>query len=234
MGRANHPGGESGDPRQPMAKGKPGNITSLRPRPSSPDAGLPVFADPTLRRLAASWIAAPASPRRASSRLDRSSSFSGVRRLDQPWKASGLGACRRVYKTRRASLRPPATNGQYSALCSNAQTGVSDCGMLGSVGRVARRRPGGRARDALAPERRNHCAVHHCRHSPNRLASGNNRDVHDRRIRTSAVGGGPRLVRRGAAERPPLARLVARIEGTRSVGRRAGSATPELRVPFRS
>ena len=49
------------------------------------------------RRLSASWIAAPASPRRASPRWDRSFSFSGVRRLARTWKASGLGACRRVY-----------------------------------------------------------------------------------------------------------------------------------------
>src|SRR5450756_549230 len=45
--------------------------------------------------------------------------------------------------------------------------------------------------------------------SLDRLAAGYRRDVHDRRVRPCAVGRRPRVVRRRAVERPPLAGIGA-------------------------
>src|SRR5580765_6539390 len=79
--------------------------------------------------------------------------------------------------------------------------------MLGCVG-CELPRCGGRAGNERDLTGRNYHAVYHRRHSAGRLAAGPNRDVYDRPDPPCAVGRRSRVIRRRAAERPPIAGIV--------------------------
>ena len=78
---------------------------------------------------------------------------------------------------------------------------------------------------------RDHHAVHHRRHSPDRLAARRRRNVHDRRVRPCVLGHRRRVIRRRPAGRPSIAGIV---ESTRQGHRYAALMASEqfADIPF--
>ena len=71
---------------------------------------------------------------------------------------------------------------------------------------------------AHVPEGDNHNALYDRRHSADRLAAGNCRNVHDRRVRPRAARLRYRPIRRRVGQRSPLDRIAGRIIASHTGG----------------